>query len=72
MWFHILQNLIDIILRIFTYSIAYSSLLFSYEPITVAAQSKAWASFAHLNAEIVDSNPTQGMDICLNLFCVCV
>jgi hypothetical protein len=24
------------------------------------------------NTGIVDSNPTQGMDVCLRLFCVCV
>jgi hypothetical protein len=28
--------------------------------------------FAHSNARIVGSNPTQGMDVCLRLFCVCV
>jgi hypothetical protein len=31
--------------------------------VDVAARSNAW---------IVGSNPIQGMDACLNLFCVCV
>jgi hypothetical protein len=31
----------------------------------VATQSKAWSVFARLNAETVDSNPTQGMDVCI-------
>jgi hypothetical protein len=41
-------------------------------PLTVAARSKAWTVFVRSNAEIVGSNPTQGMDVCLRLFCVCV
>jgi hypothetical protein len=41
-------------------------------PITVAARSTAWTLFARSNAEIVGSNPTQGMDVCVSLFCVCV
>jgi hypothetical protein len=41
-------------------------------PITVAAQSKAWTVFARSNTDIVGSNPTQGMDDCVHLFCVCV
>jgi hypothetical protein len=28
--------------------------------------------FASLNTGVVDSNPTQGMDVFLRLFCVCV
>jgi hypothetical protein len=40
--------------------------------VTVAARSKAWNVFARSNAGIVGSNPTQGMDICLCLFCVCI
>jgi hypothetical protein len=40
--------------------------------VKVAAWSKAWTVFAHLNAGIVGSNPTQSMDICVRLFCVCV
>jgi hypothetical protein len=48
-------------------------------PITVAARSKAWTVFARSNTEIVGSNPTQGMDVCIVcvysvfvLFCVLV
>jgi hypothetical protein len=41
-------------------------------PITVATQSKASIIFARSNAEIVGSNPTQGMDLSVCLFCVCV
>jgi hypothetical protein len=42
------------------------------QPITVASRSKAWTIFARSNAAIVGSNPTQGMDVCVRLFCVCV
>jgi hypothetical protein len=38
--------------------------------ITVVAQYKAWTVFARSNAEIVGSNPTQDMDVCVYLFCV--
>jgi hypothetical protein len=41
-------------------------------PIAVAARSKAWTVFARSNAGIVGSSPTQGMDVSLCLFCVCV
>jgi hypothetical protein len=40
--------------------------------IPVAAPSKAWTVFARSNAEIVGSNPTQGIDVFVRLFCVCV
>jgi hypothetical protein len=40
--------------------------------ITVAARSKACTVFARLNAGIVDSNPTQGMDVCVCVYSVCV
>jgi hypothetical protein len=40
------------------------------EPITVAARSKASNVFALLNTGIVDSDPTEGMHICLYFFCV--
>jgi hypothetical protein len=40
--------------------------------VTVAARSKAWTVFARSNAGIVGSNPTQVMDVCLRLFCVCL
>jgi hypothetical protein len=41
-------------------------------PITVAARSKAWTLFVRCNTEIVGSNPSGSMDVCLRLFCVCV
>jgi hypothetical protein len=41
-------------------------------PITVAARSKARTVFARSNAGILGSNPTQSMDVCVRLFCVCV
>jgi hypothetical protein len=44
----------------------------SYELVTVAARSKAWTVFARSDAGIVGSNLTQGMDVCVRLFCVCV
>jgi hypothetical protein len=46
--------------------------LWYFMPITVAPRSKAWTAFAHLNAGIVGSNPIQGIDVCVRLFCVCV
>jgi hypothetical protein len=36
-------------------------------PITVAARSKAWTIFSHSNTGIVDSDPTQGMDVCIKV-----
>jgi hypothetical protein len=41
-------------------------------PITEAARYNAWTVFAGSNAGIVGSDPTQGMDVCVRLFCVCV
>jgi hypothetical protein len=41
-------------------------------PITDAAPSKAWTVFALSNTGIMGSNPSQDMDVCLRLFCVCV
>jgi Zn-dependent protease with chaperone function len=38
----------------------------------VVARSKAWTVFTGLNAGIVGSNTTQGIDVCVRLFCVCV
>jgi hypothetical protein len=38
----------------------------------VAARCKTWIVFAPSNAGIVGSIPTQGMDVCVYLFCVCV
>jgi hypothetical protein len=40
--------------------------------IAVAVQSEAWNIFAHSNTGTVGSNPTQGMDVSLRLFCVYV
>jgi hypothetical protein len=42
------------------------------QPTTVTARSQAWTVFARSNTGIMGSNPTQGMDVCLRLFCVCV
>jgi hypothetical protein len=39
---------------------------------SVAAQSKAWTVFTSSEAGIVSSNPTEGMDVCVRLFCVCL
>jgi hypothetical protein len=41
-------------------------------PTTVAARSKASTVFPCSNAGIVGSKPTQGMNVCLRLYCVCV
>jgi hypothetical protein len=38
----------------------------------VAAQYKACTVFTRSNAGISGSNPAQGMDVCVRLFCVCV
>jgi hypothetical protein len=40
--------------------------------IAVAARSEAWTVFARSNAGIMGSNPTQGMDVCVRFFCVCI
>jgi hypothetical protein len=40
--------------------------------MTVAERSKAWIVFARSKAAIVDSNPTQCLDVCLRLFRVYV
>jgi hypothetical protein len=41
-----------------------------YVSISVAARFKAWTVFARSVTGILDSNPTQGMDVCVHLFCV--
>jgi hypothetical protein len=41
-------------------------------PIKVAAKYIAWIFFALSNTGIVGSNSTQGMNVCVHLFCVCV
>jgi hypothetical protein len=38
----------------------------------VTVRSKAWTGFSRSKAGIVGLNPTQGMDVCAYLFCVCV
>jgi hypothetical protein len=38
----------------------------------VTARSRALIVFARSNTGIVDSNPAQGMDVGVRLFCVCV
>jgi hypothetical protein len=40
--------------------------------ITVTARSKAWTVFSRWNTGVVSSNTTQGMDVCVGLFCVYV
>jgi hypothetical protein len=40
-------------------------------PITVDAQSKAWAVFGRSNTAIMVSNPTWGIVVCVRLLCVC-
>jgi hypothetical protein len=44
----------------------------SQKPMTVIARWKAWTVFALSNTGIVGSNPIQGMDVCVCLFCVFV
>jgi hypothetical protein len=41
-------------------------------PIAVFARFKSRSFFGHSNAEVVGSNPTGGMDVCMSVFCVCV
>jgi hypothetical protein len=40
-------------------------------PVTVVERCKSSIVFARSNTGIVGSNPTQGMDVCVRLFCVC-
>jgi hypothetical protein len=47
-------------------------LLHDVGPITEAARSEACNDFTRSNAGIVGPNPTQGMDVCLRLFYICV
>jgi hypothetical protein len=42
------------------------------QSIAVVARPKAWTLFSRSNTGVVGSNPTQGIDICVRLFCVCV
>jgi hypothetical protein len=48
------------------------SFLTNEVPITAAARSKAWTVFARSDAGIVDSNSTQGIDICVCVYSVFV
>jgi hypothetical protein len=48
------------------------TIIVSDKPITVATRSEAWNVTARSNAGIMGSNPVQGMDVCLHLFCVSV
>jgi hypothetical protein len=43
-----------------------------FMPITVAARSNAWTVFAHLNARVMGSNPTRGIDVCVYVYSVFV
>jgi hypothetical protein len=49
----------------------FSTAIGTVRPIRVPAQSKAWTVVARSNAGIVGSNLTQGMNVCVPLFCVC-
>jgi hypothetical protein len=40
--------------------------------VSVTERTKAWTVFVLSNTGIVGSNPTQVMNVCLYLFCVCV
>jgi hypothetical protein len=53
----------------FSYSVC-SHIVVTIKPITVAARSEARNVFARSNTGIVGSNRTQGVDVCLCLFCV--
>jgi putative exporter of polyketide antibiotics len=46
--------------------------IYKKQPVTVSARSKAWTVFTCSDAGIVGSNPTQGTDVCMCLFSVCV
>jgi hypothetical protein len=41
-----------------------------FQPITVAVRSKALTVFARSNTEIMGSNPTGDMDVCVCSVCV--
>jgi hypothetical protein len=50
----------------------YLKYIIKNQPITAVARSKEWTIFARLNDGIVGSNPTQGMDVCVFVYSVCV
>jgi hypothetical protein len=45
---------------------------FERRSITVAAWSKVWTVFVRSNVGVMGLNPTQVMDVCVHLFCICV
>jgi hypothetical protein len=46
--------------------------LYADLPITAAVRFKTCTGVARSDTGIVGSNPKQGMDVCVRLFCVCV
>jgi hypothetical protein len=50
----------------------FSVFIFNLPIIMAVPRTKAWTVFARPKAGIMGSNSTQGMDVCLRLFCVCV
>jgi hypothetical protein len=60
----IIQSCFDILMTLcYTHTSVYT--------FTVTARSKAWTVFARSNTEIVGSNLTREMDVCMSLFCLC-
>jgi hypothetical protein len=57
----------------FEYKPCLTTLIHEDEPVTEAAQSKAWTAFSRSDAGIVVLNPTQGMDVwCVYEFILCL
>jgi hypothetical protein len=67
-WIIIIITIIDINIII----IKIIKIIILHSPITVAVQSKAWTVFVRSNIWVVGSNPTQGKNVCVRLFSVCV
>jgi hypothetical protein len=64
-WIHLTENMVN--LRIFMVTVM------NIQPVTVTERSKACTVFARLEAGILDSNPTQGMDVWyVYVFILCV
>jgi hypothetical protein len=63
---------LGILLQFRILNIASSFYYLQPRPITMVAPSKAWTVFLRSNSGFVSSNPTQRMDVCVRLFCVCV
>jgi hypothetical protein len=58
--------------RLVYYDFGFGSLIYLL-PITVAAWSTAWTAFSRSNTEVVGSNPSRGMNVCVFvLSCVLV